>query len=159
MTAPSNTPFLTLSGFEELWDGPTLTATQQAMVTLLLGVASNWIYNQLPATSPDNPTAQFVVYDVVSNTLRYQKYGKLSQYSRTVGHRSESGAFDDPMKALEFTPVHKQLLGISQSTPPMSSCVPNDFDANDSNAGWPTTWSAQYGFQQNNFWEYSGGGD
>ena len=41
-------PFLDLSGFTALWDGPPLTTRQNAIVTLLLNVASQWIYNNGP---------------------------------------------------------------------------------------------------------------
>ncbi|PQM44672.1 hypothetical protein C1Y40_05168 [Mycobacterium talmoniae] len=156
MTAPAPTPFLNLAGFTALWDGPPLSAQQQAIVNLLLQVASIWIYNNgpsgpaLPAT---DPTAQFVVYDVVSNAVRYQKYGRLSSFSKTTGHRMEGGAFTDPMKALEFTDNHKQLLGIPLRSVPMTSCVSNDFDANDANQGWPTAWSDQFGNLGWDWWE------
>ena len=156
MTSPQ-TPFLDLAGFTALWDGATLTVQQQAMVTLLLNVASSWIYNQMPDIDSSNPAAQFVVYDVVSNSVRYQRYGKLSTFSRTTGHRMEAGAFDDPMKALEFTDNHKQLLGIPLRAAPMSSCQPNDFNADDANAGWSTNWSAQFGNLGWDYWEYPGG--
>lgn len=147
-------PFLNLSGFQALWDGPPLTTQQKAIVTLLLGVASNWIYNNGPqgtSLSQTDPTAQFVVWDVVSSAVRYQRYSKLASFSRTTGHRMDGGSFADPMKALEFTDNHKLLLGIPLRAVPMSSCRPNDFDADDQNAGWPTCWSDSY---QNAGWDY-----
>lgn len=140
------TPFLTLQGFEELWDGPPLTAQQSAVVTMLLNVASAWIYangpsgNALPST---DPTAQFVVWDIVSGAVRFQKYSRLKQFTRTTGHRIEGGMFDDPMKALDFTDNHKMLLGIPLAGVPMSSCRVNDWDAMDQYQGWPTPWSMQ----------------
>ncbi|PIJ36739.1 hypothetical protein BMW24_003485 [Mycobacterium heckeshornense] len=151
------TPFLDLQGFLALWDGPPLTVQQQAIVTLLLQVASQWIYANgpqgagLPST---DPTAQFVVWDVVSSAVRYQRYSKLSQFSRTVGHRVEGGSFDDPMKALQFTDNHKMLLGIPLEALPMSSCRPNDFYASDQEQGWPTRWSDQFGNLGWDWWEY-----
>jgi hypothetical protein len=149
-------PFLTLEGFQALFDGAPLTTNQQAIVTLLLQVASNWIYNNGPlgANLPStDPTAQFVVYDVVSNAVRYQKYSKLSNFTRMTGHRSEAGSFSDPMKALEFTNVHKQLLQIPLEAIPLTSCFPNDFDAMDLAQGWPTRWSSQFGNLGWDFWE------
>lgn len=149
-------PFLNLQGFLALWDGPPLTARQQAIVTLLVQVASKWIYDNgpqgenLPAS---DPTAQFVVYDVVSNAVRYQKYSKLSNFSRITAHRSEGGSFASPMTALEFTDTHKQLLGIPLRALPMSSCQPNDFDADDMDQGWPTYWSDQFGNQGWDYWD------
>jgi len=147
-------PFLTLSGFVALWDGPPLTASQEAITTLLLNVASQWIYNNgpqgqnLPNT---DPTAQFVVWDVVSSAIRYQKYSKLASYSKMTGHRSDAGTFSDPMKALEFSNVHKQLLQIPLEALPMAGCPPNDFYADDQQQGWPTPWSSQFG---NLGWDY-----
>lgn len=155
MTAPSPTPFLDLAGFTALWDGPPLTTQQKAIVTLLLGVASNWIYNNGPqgANLPaDDPSAQFVVWDVVSSAVRYQRYSKLASFSRTTGHRMDGGSFSDPMRALEFTNVHKQLLGIPLEALPMTSCCPNDFDADDPDQGWPTWWSDQFGNQGWDYW-------
>ncbi|BBZ09865.1 MULTISPECIES: hypothetical protein [Mycobacterium] len=157
MTAPSPAPFLNLAGFTALWDGPPLTAQQQAIVGLLLQVASQWIYNNGPQGSAlpvTDPTAQFVVWDVVSNAVRYQKYSKLSTFSRTTGHRMEGGSFDDPMKALEFTDNHKMLLGIPLRSVPMTSCQPNDFDADDAAQGWPTCWSDQFGNLGWDWWQY-----
>jgi hypothetical protein len=150
------TPFLDLSGFQGLFDGPQLTPNQQNIVTLLLNVASQWIYNNGPQganLSPTDPTAQFVVYDVVSNAVRYQKYSKLNSFSRMTAHRQEGGSFADVMKALEFTNVHKQLLQIPLEALPMTSCRPNDFFADDLNQGWETGWSAQFGDQGWDFWE------
>ncbi|GFG74697.1 hypothetical protein [Mycobacterium botniense] len=150
-------PFLNLQEFLALWDGPPLTAQQQAIVHLLLQVASQWIYANgpqgagLPST---DPTAQFVVWDVVSSAVRYQRYSKLSQFSRTVGHRIEGGSFTDPMKALQFTDNHKMLLGIPLEALPMSSCRPNDFYAADQEQGWPTQWSDQFGNLGWDWWEY-----
>lgn len=144
-------PFLELEDFAELWDGAPLTGNQQAIVNLLLMVASHWIYEQRPGIHSDNPTAQFVVYDVVSNAVRYQRYSKLSNFSRTTGHRMEGGSFGNPMTALEFTDNHKQLLGIPLRAVPMSSCRWNDFDALDQAQGWPTWWSDQF---QNLGWDW-----
>jgi hypothetical protein len=153
------TPFLNLSGFTALWDGAPLTPQQNQIVTLLLNVASQWIYNNGPqgqALSSTDPTAQFVVWDVVSSAVRYQKYSKMSNFSEITGHRSRGGAFDDPMKALEFTAVHRQLLGIPLEAVPMTSCRPNDFDAEDQDQGWPTQWSDRFGNLGWDWWEYSG---
>ncbi len=147
-------PFLDLGAFTELWDGPPLTAQQQAIVTLLLQVASNWIYSngpQGPALPQSDPTAQFVVWDVVSSAVRYQRYSKLASFSRTTGHRMDGGSFSDPMKALEFTDNHKLLLGIPLRALPMGNFPRNDFYADDEDAGWPTRWSNSY---QNSGWDY-----
>ncbi|WP_225337428.1 hypothetical protein [Mycobacterium intracellulare] len=123
-------------------------------MTLLLRVASQWIYSNGPqrnALPQDDPTAQFVVWDVVSSAVRYQRYSKLASFSRTTGHRMDGGSFTDPMRALEFTDNHKLLLGIPLRAVPMSSCRPNDFDADDFAAGWPTRWSDSF---QNAGWDY-----
>ncbi|WP_260742111.1 hypothetical protein [Mycobacterium sp. SMC-2] len=151
-------PFLDLSGFTALWDGPPLTVQQNAIVTLLLNVASQWIYNNGPqgnALPPNDATAQFVVWDVVSSAVRYQRYSKLASFSRTTGHRMDGGSFTDPMKALEFTDNHKLLLGIPLRALPMSSCRPNDFDAQDQWAGWDTCYSDSFGNLGWDYWEVS----
>lgn len=152
-------PFLDLAGFQALWDGPPLTLQQQTITTLLLQVASTWIYNngpQGPSLPQTDPTAQFVVWDVVSSAVRYQRYSKLASFSRTTGHRMDGGSFTDPMKALEFTDNHKLLLGIPLRSVPMTSCRPNDFDAEDQYQGWPTRWSDQTGNLGWDWWEYDG---
>lgn len=149
------TPFLNLQAFLELWDGPPLTTQQKAIVTLLLSVASNWIYDNSPqgnTLSSTDPAAQFVVWDVVSSAVRYQKYSKLSNFSKMTGHRSDGGSFADPMNALEFTDNHKLLLGIPLRAVPMSSCQPNDFDADDLDQGWPTRYSNSFVNQGWDFW-------
>ena len=149
-------PFLNLEGFNQLWDGPPLTTQQQAIVTLLLQVASQWIYangpqgNNLPA---NDPTAQFVTWDVVSNAVRYQKYSKLSNFSRAVGHRVEGGSFDNPMTALEFTDTHKQLLQIPLRATPLAGCPHNDFFPDDLNQGWPTRFSEGFENQGWDWWQ------
>jgi hypothetical protein len=149
-------PFLDLTGFTALWDGPPLTPAQQAIVNLMLKVASQWIYDNGPqgANLPsDDPTAQFVVWDVVSNAVRYQKYSKLASYSKTTGHRIDGGTFSDPMKALEFSDVHKQMLQIPLEALPMAACPRNDFYTDDDNQGWPTPWSNTFGNLGNDWWE------
>lgn len=154
MTQPSGASFLTLAQFTAMWDGAPLSVQQQAMVSLLLQVASGWVLNQSPGRPLTDPAAQFVVYDVVSNAARYQKYGKLATFSKTTGHRTDAGSFDSPMKALEFTDTHKQLLGLPLAAAPMSSCVPNDFAAADGAQGWPTAWSQGNDYAEGwNFWE------
>lgn len=150
-------PFLDLAGFQNLWDGAPLTTQQEMIVSLLVQVASQWIYangpqgTNLPQT---DPTAQFVVYDVVSNAVRYQRYSKLSNFSRTTGHRMEGGSFASPMTALEFTDTHKQLLGIPLRALPMTSCQPDDFNADDDDQGWPTRWSNESGTGSWDWWTY-----
>jgi hypothetical protein len=149
-------PFLTLTTFTNMWDGPPLTPVQNNIVTLALQVASNWIYRNGPLGAnlpPSNPEAQFVVWDVVSSAVRYQKFSKLSSWSKMTAHRSDAGTFADIMRALEFSDVHKQLLQIPLVAVPLSSCRPNDFDADDLNQGWPTRFSDQFGNQGWDFWE------
>jgi hypothetical protein len=149
-------PFLTLTTFTNMWDGPPLTAVQNNIVTLALQVASNWIYRNGPLRlhlPPSSPEAQFVVWDVVSSAVRYQKFSKLSSWSKMTAHRSDAGTFADIMRALEFSDVHKQLLQIPLEAVPLSSCRPNDFDAEDINQGWPTRWSDSFGNQGFDWWE------
>jgi hypothetical protein len=156
MTSPTVTPFLTLAAFTAMWDGAPLTTQQNAITTLALQVTSFWIYRNGPQGSnlpADNPSAQFVVWDVVSNAVRYQKFSKLSSYSKITAHRQDAGTFADVMKALEFTDVHKQLLDIPLEALPMSSCRPNDFDAPDQDQGWPTRWSDAFGNLGWDWWE------
>jgi hypothetical protein len=123
-------PFLSLPDFQGLWDGAPLTARQKTIATLMLTVASNWIYRNgpkgfdLPATDAD---ARFVVWDVVSSAIRYQKYSRMSSFNRTTAHRIDSGTFADVMKALDFTDNHKMHLGIPLAAEPLVSCEPDDF--------------------------------
>lgn len=157
MTAPATpTPFLNLETFTKLWDGAPLTPQQNAIVELALKVASHWIYRNGPLRfhlPADDPSAQWVVFDVVSSAVRYQKFSKLSSYSKITAHRQDGGTFADVMKALEFTDTHKQLLQIPLMAFPLSSCRPNDFDASDIDAGWPTRWSDSFGNQGWDWWE------
>lgn len=134
-------PFLDLAAFQGLWDGPPLTAQQKNIVTLLLGVASKWIYNHSPGIAQDDASAKFVVYDVVSTAVRYQKYSKLSTFNKVTGHRVDGGTFTDPMKALEFTDTHKQLLGIPLTATAVSQFFDDDF-ADPTRSGWQTSWQS-----------------
>jgi hypothetical protein len=144
-------PFLTSSGFIAMWDGPTLTAQQQNQLTLLLQVASNWVYARVNGISSTDPTAQLVIFGVISNFLRYSKYSPLSNYHKAVGHRIEAGTLAADVTRF-FTDDDKLLLGIPLKSLPMSSCVPNDFDAPDQNQGWPTCWSDQSNNLGWDFW-------
>ena len=150
-------PFLDLAGFQGLWDGPALTSQQEGIVTLLLGVASNWIYARKPGIAgplpgPADPTAQLVVFEVVSNLIRYGKYAPLSSYHRATGHRIDAGTLSAEVQRY-FTDDHKMLLGIPLRSPPMTSCRPNDFDAADRDQGWPTEWSDRFGNLGWDWWE------
>ena len=151
--------FLDPDGFQEPWDGPALTSAQENILNLLLQVASNWIYARLPGIAgpvpgPADPTAQLVVFEVVSNVLRYGKYAPLSEYSRTTGHRMEGGSLSSEVQRY-FTDDHKMLLGIPLRALPMTSCSRNDFDAADPDQGWPTRWSDRFGNLGWDYWEVS----
>jgi len=152
-------PFLTLTQFQAIWDGPPLTTPQQGIVTLLLQVASNWIYQRRPdlATGPQpptDPTAQLVTFEVVSNCVRYAKFAPLGSFHRATGHRIEAGTLTNPTTALDFTDRHKVMLGIPLRALPMTSCVCNDFNADDQDQGWPTQWSDRFGNLGWDYWQY-----
>jgi hypothetical protein len=130
-------PFLNIATFQTLWDGAPLNDAQQKVAALLLTVASNWIYGQKPGIGSTDTAAQLVVFEVVSNSLRYGKYAPLKEWSRTTMHKMDSGTLADPESALDFTDRHKTLLGISPRSAPLASFAINDFD--DQNYGNPAT--------------------
>lgn len=84
---------------------------------MLLTVASKWIADR-KAIPVGDPTAKYVVVDVVRSALRMAKYAGLTSFSRTVGNVSQSGTVANPSKtgsvAIEFTDWHKDLLGIAR---------------------------------------------
>lgn len=150
-------PFLTPPAFQAMWDGPALTPAQTNIANLLLQVASNWIYQRVPGISPTDPTAQMVVFEVVSTAIRYGKYQSLKSFHRGTGHRTDSGELNDPASMLDFTDRHKAWLGIPLESTPMGQFFGNDFDAPDDNAGWPNPWSRgqlSAGIGPLNFWQY-----
>jgi hypothetical protein len=134
-----------------MWDGPTLTPQQQAQLSLLLQVASNWVYQRVSGIASNDPTAQAVIFGVISNFLRYAKYSPLSSFHKAVGHRMESGSLAADVTRF-FTDDDKMLLGIPLKSLPMSSCAPGDFEASDWDQGWPTCWSDQTESTGNIFW-------
>ena len=152
-------PFLDLTGFTALWDGPGLTTQQQGIVALLLQVASDWIYaRRTDLAAPQGPqpptdaTAKLVCFEVVSNVVRYGKYAPLSSYHRATGHRVDAGTMAAEVQRY-FTDDHKMLLGIPLLAPPVTTCRRNDFDADDMDQGWPTFWSDQFGNRGWDWWE------
>ncbi|SIC56399.1 Uncharacterised protein [Mycobacteroides abscessus subsp. abscessus] len=121
-------------------------------MSLGLQMASKWIYDRRDGIASNDPTAQWVVFQVVSNWLRYGKYGPLSEFSKTTGHRIDSGKLAVDDVARFFTDEYKMMLGIPLRALPMTSCTPGDFEADDANAGWPTSWSTQSGGMGLGFW-------
>lgn len=126
------TPFLDIAGFNALWDGAPLSTAQTAAATLLLEVASNWIYAHKPGVvgptpGPADPAAKLVTFEVVANALRYGKYAPLTSFSKQTGHRVDAGTLSNPESALDFTDRHRNLLGIPLRAVPMSTFYDDDF--------------------------------
>lgn len=126
-------PFLSISDFQALWDGTPLNSAQTQAATLLLQVASNWIYAHKPGVAGPassggaDPAAKLVTFEVVSNALRYGKYAPLGSYSKQTGHRLDAGTLANPESALDFTDRHMTWLGISPLAAPMGVFYNNDF--------------------------------
>lgn len=103
-------PFLDAAAFAAMF-GP-LKATETALATPLLEVASNWIWERKPDATQEDSAAMVVVFEVVRDAIWYARREGLTTFSFTTGHRTKSGTAD---KAVEdfITARHRQMLGLS----------------------------------------------
>ncbi|MFD7046331.1 hypothetical protein [Rhodococcus jostii] len=90
-----------------------LSAQETANATLLLTAAAQWIRDNAPNVANDDPAAKYVSIDVVKSALLAGPFTGHASYSKTIGPWSKSGTLINPAGALQFTDVHKELLGIS----------------------------------------------
>jgi hypothetical protein len=94
----------------------TLDATEQQLCGLLLQAAANWIID--PIRRPDlagtqDPGAQLVSFEVTRDVLLPGQHRGQSQYTRQAGDRIVSFSLVQASAMLDFTPLHKQALGLS----------------------------------------------
>jgi hypothetical protein len=114
-------PFLDADEFATQF-GRDLSDAEQPQAERLLQVVSDWIRDKLaPAVlADDNPAAQQVVFEVVRDAITFGGYERLKSFTNTTSRRTESGEFDESMKAVDdwLTDRHKRLLGIALRTGP-----------------------------------------
>jgi hypothetical protein len=109
------TPFLTTAAFQGMF-GRTLDATETQLCGLLLQAAALWIID--PSRRPDlagtdDVNAQLVSYEVTRDVLLPGTHRGQTQYSRQAGDRITSFSLAQAAAMLDFTPLHKQALGLS----------------------------------------------
>lgn len=118
-------PFVDVDEFSETFR--TLKPSEQQLTEWLLQIASDWIRQHKQGVTDDDVAAKLVVTEVVSNALRYNKYGPLSSFTEQTSHSTMSGTFTDAAKILDFTDRHREILGIPIQSPPQYSFTPNDY--------------------------------
>lgn len=104
-----------------------LKSSETQLTEWLIQVASDWIRNYKPTISDGSVAAKLVVVEVVSNALRYNKYGPLSSFTEQTSHSMLSGTFTDAAKLLDFTDRHREMLGIPIQAPPQYSFPVRDY--------------------------------
>lgn len=95
--------------------GRTLDATELALADKLLQAAAIWIQDPTrcgPLTA-DNVNAQLVSYEVTRDVLLPGTHRGQTQYTRQAGDRITSFSLAQAAAMLDFTPLHKQMLGLS----------------------------------------------
>lgn len=118
-------PFIDIDDFSESFRS--LKPSEQQLTEWLLQVASDWIRYHKPGIADDSVAAKLVVTEVVSNALRYNKYGPLSSFTEQTSHSSMSGTFTEAAKILDFTDRHREMLGIPIQSPPQYSFPAQDY--------------------------------
>lgn len=108
-------PFLDAAAFATMF-GP-LKATETALATPLLEVASGWIWERKADISQEDPAAKVVVFEVVREAIWYARREGLTDFAFTTGHRSRSGTADRRVDDF-VTARHKNMLGIGTFTRP-----------------------------------------
>lgn len=113
-------PFLDIAEFTAEYQG-VLTAAETITATRLLQVASDYIRG-LKADVDENAAKQ-VVFEIVRDATRYGDLERLSSFQNTTSRRTETGTFDESMKAMSnyLTDRHKRLLGIPLLVDPVYS--------------------------------------
>lgn len=109
------TPFLTVTQFQAMF-ARQLDATELVLAALLLQAAADWIID--PTRRPDlagtsDAGAQLVSYEVTRDVLLPGQHRGQTNYLRQSGDRITSFSLAQAAAMLDFTPLHKQALGLS----------------------------------------------
>lgn len=110
------TPFLNAAQFQAMFPRQ-LDASETALCGLLLQAAAVWITD--PTRRPDlvgnttDPNAQLVSFEVTADVLLPGQHRGQTQYLRQSGDRITSFSLAQAAAMLDFTPLHKQALGLS----------------------------------------------
>ena len=119
------TPFIVVDDLTESFR--TLKATEQQVAEWLIQVASDWIWQRKPDISASSAAAKLVVTEVVTNALRFGKYGPLRSFTEQTSHSVMSGTFTDAANNLDFTDRHREMLGIPIKAGPVYSFPVADY--------------------------------
>lgn len=104
-----------------------LKANEEQVAEWLIQVASDWIWERKPDIDEDSVAAKLVVTEVVSNALRFSRYGPLRSFNEQTSHSMMSGSFTDAANNLDFTDRHREMLGISVRSAPQYSFKAYDY--------------------------------
>lgn len=120
-------PYLDIADFETQF-GRALSEAETPVAERLLQVVSDWIRAHAPDDVNEDAAIQ-VVFEVVRDAINYSGYERLSSFTNTTAHRTESGEFDESMKAVDdwLTDRHKRLLGIAVRAAPRGHFVKCDY--------------------------------
>lgn len=109
-------PFITVEDFAAAFRP--LKSSEQDLAEWMIKVASDWIWAHKPTIDPTSVAAKVVVIEVVSQALRFGKYGPLRTFQEETSHSTVSGTFADADRFLDFTDRHRELLGIPVRSAP-----------------------------------------
>lgn len=119
------TPFITVEDLVESFRP--LKAHEQQVAEWFIQVASDWIWQRKPTIERNSVAAKLVVTEVVSNALRFAKYGPLRSFNEQTSHSVMSGTFTDAANNLDFTDRHREMLGIPVRSAPQYSFKAFDY--------------------------------
>lgn len=118
-------PFITIEELAESFRP--LKVSEEQVAEWLIQVASDWIWQRKPTITESSVAAKLVVTEVVSNALRFSRYGPLRSFTEQTSHSVMSGAFPDAANNLDFTDRHREMLGIPVTAPPVYSFPAGDY--------------------------------
>ena len=124
-------PFLDVGDFGTQF-GRSQSEAETPVAERLLQVVSDWIRSHTPdgdSLPDDDPPAQQVVFEVVRDALNFGGYERLSSFTNTTAHRTESGEFDEAFKVVNdwLTDRHKRMLGIPLRAAPRGRFAKCDY--------------------------------
>jgi Tfp pilus assembly pilus retraction ATPase PilT len=118
-------PFITVEELVESFRP--LKSSEQQVAEWFIQVASDWIWERKPTISETSVAAKLVVTEVVSNALRFGKYGPLRSFTEQTSHSMMSGTLTDAANNLDFTDRHREMLGIPIKAGPVYSFPVADY--------------------------------
>lgn len=104
-----------------------LSPTERHWAEQLLDAAGAWISIKTDPATLDPDMASFVSVDVVRGALAPGTQLGMASFSKTIGPWSKSGTLVNPLGHLDFTKLHKELLGLLTTSGPLWHFQENDY--------------------------------